>query len=57
MKDKLKKFMNIYVISSLIGAFSMMYLISFAVIQSDIANGSSLKMHRAQMAQEQKAKP
>ena len=53
MKKKIKQFMNIYVISSLIAAFSVLYLISFAFIDSNISKGSSVEIKKA-MIEKQK---
>lgn len=54
MKESIKKVLNIYVISALIGLFAVLYMISFVILQMDINNGSSLKMHKEQMAKQKK---
>ncbi len=52
MKHKHHKFMNIYVVSGLIGGFSFLYLISFVILQSNISKGSSLAIKRAMIAKQ-----
>lgn len=49
MKKTVKKFMNIYVIGSLIAIFSFLYLLSFAFIDSNISKGSSVAIKRAML--------
>jgi hypothetical protein len=41
MKKTLSKYLNIYVVISLIGIFSFLYLFSFAFVLNDVATGSS----------------
>ncbi|MDD2357670.1 MAG: hypothetical protein PHX13_07155 [Thiovulaceae bacterium] len=47
MKKTVKKLMNVYVIIALIGFFSFLYILSFAVINSNISKGSSVEIKRA----------
>ena len=49
MKDKIKKYLNIYVVVGFIGVFSLLYMLSFVFILHDVANGSSLEMKREQL--------
>ena len=56
MKSKFSKFMNIYVVSILIGVASLLYMLSFVYIQSGIASGSSLKM-KQEMIRKGELKP
>ena len=46
MKKEFKKYFNIYVTVGLIGAFSFLYMLSFAFVLHDVANGSSLQMKK-----------
>lgn len=46
MNKKFSKYFNIYVVTSLILGFSIIYMLSFAVIINDVSNGSSLQMKR-----------
>jgi len=52
MKRRVNKYFNIYVVSSLIGVFSFLYMLSFAFIINDVSNGSSLQMKRDMMAKQ-----
>ena len=49
MKKTVKKFMNVYVITALIGFFSFLYILSFAVINGNISKGSSVENKRAML--------
>jgi len=49
MKKKINKYFNIYVVTSLIAGFSLLYMFSFAFVLNDVANGSSLQMKRDMM--------
>lgn len=46
MKLEIKKYLNIYVITGLIGLFSILYLLSFAFVLSDVSSGSSREMKK-----------
>jgi hypothetical protein len=46
MKKQIKKYLNIYVVVGFIGAFSFLYMMSFAFVLHDVTNGSSLQMKR-----------
>jgi hypothetical protein len=52
MRTKIKKFMNIYVVTGLIGGFSLLYILSFAFIGTNISNGSSAQMKRDYLKKE-----
>lgn len=52
MKEQIKKYLNIYMVVGFIGFFSFAYLLSFAFVINDVANGSSLKMKREMMAKQ-----
>lgn len=52
MRTKIKRFVNIYVVTGLIGGFSILYILSFAFIGNNIANGSSLQMKRDYLEKE-----
>jgi len=41
--------MNVYVITALIGFFSFLYILSFAVINGNISKGSSVEIKRAML--------
>jgi len=56
MKSKFSKYMNIYVVGSLIGVASLLYMFSFMYIQSGIMNGSSLKI-KQEMIRKGELKP
>lgn len=49
MKEKLKQYLNIYFVIGFIGFFSLLYMLSFVFILSDIQNGSSAKMKQKEM--------
>lgn len=49
MKDKLKQYTNIYFVVGFIGLFSLLYMLSFVFVLSDIQNGSSAKMKQQEM--------
>ena len=46
MKKLIKKYFNIYVVTALIGGFSVLYLVSFAFVLSDVSSGSSREMKK-----------
>jgi len=46
MRKTIKKYLNIYVVTAFIALFSLLYMLSFAFIINDVANGSSLQMKR-----------
>jgi hypothetical protein len=50
MKDKIKKYLNIYVVVGFIGFVSFLYMLSFAFVINDVASGSSAQMKRDKMA-------
>jgi len=56
MKDKIKKYLNIYVVVGLIGFFSFLYMLSFMFVLNDVANGSSAQMKHDKMLKEKKLK-
>lgn len=56
MKQTVKKLMNVYVISALIGFFSFLYILSFAVINGNISKGSSVEIKRAMLEKQKKEK-
>lgn len=41
MRKKFSKYFNIYFVIAFIGGFSMLYMLSFALVLNDINNGSS----------------
>lgn len=49
MKEKIKQYLNIYFVIGFIGLFSLLYMLSFVFILSDIQNGSSAKMKQKEM--------
>lgn len=49
MKEKLKQYLNIYFVIGFIGLFSLLYMLSFVFILSDIQNGSSAKIKQEKM--------
>jgi len=55
MKDKIKKYLNIYVVVGFIGFFSFLYMLSFVFILNDVANGSSAQMKRDLMKKQKEA--
>ncbi len=56
MKQTIKKFMNVYVISVLIGFFSFLYILSFVVINGNISKGSSVEIKRAMLEKQKMEK-
>ena len=46
MKAKLSQYVNIYVVTGLIGIFSLLYIFSFAFVLSDVSSGSSRDMKK-----------
>lgn len=52
MKNKINKYFNIYVVTSLIAGFSLIYMLSFAFVINDVSKGSSLQMKRDMMKKE-----
>ena len=56
MKTQIKKYLNIYVVVGFIGFFSFAYMLSFAFILNDVANGSSVKMKKAFLEKQEKQK-
>ena len=46
MKVKLSQYVNIYVVTGLIGIFSILYILSFAFVISDVSSGSSRDMKK-----------
>jgi len=46
MRKIVKKYFNIYVVTALIGGFSVLYLFSFAFVLSDVSSGSSREMKK-----------
>lgn len=46
MRKTISKYLNIYVVTGLIGIFSILYLISFVFILNDVTGGSSREMKK-----------
>jgi len=46
VKAKLSQYINIYVVTGLIGIFSILYIFSFAFVLSDVSSGSSRDMKK-----------
>jgi len=46
MRKIVKKYFNIYVVTALIGGFSLLYLFSFAFVLSDVSGGSSREIKK-----------
>lgn len=46
MRKKIGKYFNIYVVTALIGGFSILYLFSFAFVINDVSGGSSREMKK-----------
>ncbi|QOP44788.1 hypothetical protein [Sulfurimonas paralvinellae] len=46
MRKTIKKYLNIYVVTALIGGFSVLYLFSFAFVLNDVTGGSSREMKK-----------
>jgi hypothetical protein len=56
MPKRIKKYLNIYVVTGLIGFFSFLYMLSFIFVLHDVANGSSLQMEKDRIAKEKRLK-
>ena len=46
MRKTLRKYFNIYVVTGLIGVFSVLYILSFAFVLNDVSGGSSREMKK-----------
>ena len=46
MKKKINKYFNIYVVTAIIGICSLLYILSFAFVLSDVSSGSSREMKK-----------
>lgn len=46
MRKTINKYLNIYVVTAFIGIFSILYLLSFAFVLSDVSSGSSREMKK-----------
>jgi len=56
MKDKIKKYLNLYVVVGFIAFFSFLYIISFVFVLNDVANGSSTKMQERLLKKQEQEK-
>ena len=56
MTNKIKKFLSIYIVTGLIGGFSLLYMLSFALVLSDVNKGSSVEINRAMIQKSKEVK-
>lgn len=56
MKEKIKQYLNIYFVIGFIALFSFLYMLSFAFVLSDVANGSSSQIKKEKMLKLQEQK-
>ena len=54
MKERIKKYLNIYFIIGFIGVFSVIYMFSFALVLNDVKKGSSVEIYKAAQAKQNK---
>ena len=54
MKERIKKYLNIYFIIGFIGVFSVIYMFSFALVLNDVKKGSSVEIYKAAQAKQTK---
>jgi len=47
MRKKISKYFNIYVVTALIGGFSILYIFSYAFVFNDVTTGSSRDIKKA----------
>ena len=54
MKATIKKVLNVYVVTGIIGGLSLLYMVSFAFVLSDVNKGSSVAIQKALMEKQKK---